>query len=298
MTPVSDTDGVEARLARLEERTQPKPKSLIDAVKDWSGVATAVIALLYTFPLGVWDKFVANEKQKTEQKVDQLRGALLQLSDLEASTARSYGSIQDPQIRSYFSRAMASQRAALLFRVDPLIRDHSEGLSVPELILLGYNLGQAGQPSRSQQIYDNALRKADLEKTPAFLFADIYRMKAQLYALSPDGSTGRPNMVLVRSNYASGLRLLLKARTPTLILQASNSAFEWALFEHANGDWRCGEQLGAWAQRAIAALPFSGPEAVTLQEIYRAQLRSLTLRPDQTQKGCDPDALKWQTETM
>jgi hypothetical protein len=41
------------RVAALEERTRDKPKGLLDRIKEWSGVATAVLALLYTFPLGV-----------------------------------------------------------------------------------------------------------------------------------------------------------------------------------------------------------------------------------------------------
>lgn len=41
------------RLAILEERTHPKPKSVVDRLKDWGGVASLVIAIAYSFPIGL-----------------------------------------------------------------------------------------------------------------------------------------------------------------------------------------------------------------------------------------------------
>ena len=59
---------VEERLAVLEERTKPAKKTLIDVIKEWGGVATAVIALLYSFPLGVWDRFVVPDRVRIARK--------------------------------------------------------------------------------------------------------------------------------------------------------------------------------------------------------------------------------------
>ena len=47
----------EKRISVLEERTAPKPKALVERITAWGGVATFLLAFLYTFPLGVWEKF-------------------------------------------------------------------------------------------------------------------------------------------------------------------------------------------------------------------------------------------------
>jgi len=65
------------RVSLLEERTKDKQKTVIDRVKEWSGVATAVFAILYTIPLGVWDRFVLTSEQRSEREVAELRGTIV-----------------------------------------------------------------------------------------------------------------------------------------------------------------------------------------------------------------------------
>ena len=65
MLDISNNSGLafDERLAVLEERTKPKPRTIYDRIKDWAGVLTFVIAVLYTYPLGVWD-IVTSAKQR------------------------------------------------------------------------------------------------------------------------------------------------------------------------------------------------------------------------------------------
>ncbi len=65
MLDISNNSGLafDERLAVLEERTKPKPRTIYDRIKDWAGVLTFVIAVLCTYPLGVWD-IVTSAKQR------------------------------------------------------------------------------------------------------------------------------------------------------------------------------------------------------------------------------------------
>src|SRR3954469_20049152 len=105
---------VDERLAALDERTTPKPKTLTDRVEDWAGVGTLAIALLYTFPLGVWDRFFVTEHQQRQKETDELRSLIVKLAEKDADLARAYFSITNEQVRAFFSRAMASMKSAII----------------------------------------------------------------------------------------------------------------------------------------------------------------------------------------
>jgi hypothetical protein len=244
-----------------------------------------VLALLYTFPLGVWDRVVVTPEQRRDSRVAEVRNAIVQLAEFEASTARSYGSISDPTVRAYFSRAMGSQRAAMLFRIEPMIAGIENRLSVPELILLAYNLAQAGKAARADALYGQALRLAAGDDVPVTLRADIHRMRAQLVATLPGGlDLGR-----LRADYRTNLGLLMATRSPGLMVQAANSGFEWSLYELAQGDWTCGERLGAWARQVYGGLPLAGPDAATIAQAYEAQRRLVAPRSGTPGQGCDAE---------
>ena len=69
MTERGNSVSFEERLALLEDRTKPKKKTALDHVKDWAGVATALIALLYTIPLGVWDYWIKTPENTYYAKI-------------------------------------------------------------------------------------------------------------------------------------------------------------------------------------------------------------------------------------
>src|ERR1017187_5211943 len=103
MSNSSDGD-LESRLAILEERTRPKPRTLFDRIKDWSGVSAFVVAVLYTYPLGFWDRFVVTARQEKAQQVAELRSLILKLGEIDADFVRTFSSVSDLQVRSLLSQ--------------------------------------------------------------------------------------------------------------------------------------------------------------------------------------------------
>ena len=275
-------------MATLEERTRPKRSTPTDFVKEWAGVGTLLIALLYTFPLGVWDRFFVTAEQKRAQQVDMLRDLAIHVSELDATYAQSYNSIADEQLRAFFSRAMSSQKAALIERYLPVLQKHYAELSTPEMIVLGYNVGLAGKAELADQIYTASLKKAQSDKSIS-LEADIYRLRAQLFSSGPQGV----DLLQMRSNYSRAIEVLLRYSSPGFRLQASNSAFEWAVLELSAGDWMCGQALGAWAIATVGSLPPTNPEVYTYGTQYRNMLGRFALQASQSQVGCPEELTPW-----
>ena len=253
---------LEERIAVLEERARPKPRSFTDYIKEWAGVGTLMIALLYTFSLGVWDRFFVTAEQRRAAQTDQLRNLAIALSDLDAELARSYFSISDEQVRAFFSRAMSSKKAALIEREIMNLKENYDELSAAEMILLAYNVGLSGKMALADEIYEMALRKADSDDNVAFR-SDIFRLRAQLHSSGPNGVDIRK----ARENYARAIAAIAEYAAPNFKLQVSNSAFEWAVLELASqgGDWRCGQSLGAWAIKIVEGLPHINPEIATYE---------------------------------
>ncbi|SUE45006.1 hypothetical protein [Roseomonas gilardii] len=126
---MSDSDAdVAARLAILEERTKPKSKNWMDYIKDWSGLVSALVVIGISYPIGVWNFFVVSPKAKVEREVQQLRDVVLQLSDLEARYAQYYSGIREPQLKSFYSNAMGSQRSAIIARSLELLKKRHSAL--------------------------------------------------------------------------------------------------------------------------------------------------------------------------
>jgi hypothetical protein len=287
---VDDTTRVdiEHRLAVLEERTRPKPKSVAEFAKDWAGVGTLLIALLYTFPLGVWDRFFVTAEQARRLQVESLRNLVIRLTELDGDAARNFYTITNEQLRASYLRAISAQKLALISRSSDNVAYNFSELSTPEMVLIAYNLAQAGQVAFADKIYVSALHKASQDKNVS-LRADIYRMRSQLFYANPTGT----DMAKVRENFSRGIGILLEAGNPGFLLQASNSAFEWGLFELAAGDWACGQSLAEWAIRTASALPPISPDVETYASDYRKRLANFKRRTNQPGIGCEKALVSW-----
>jgi hypothetical protein len=132
----SPTLDYDARLAVLEERTRQKPKTVFERIKDWSGILTFVIAVLYTYPLGVWDRFVVTAKEQKAKEVADLRSIILQLTQADAENIRAVTSTSDLQAQTILSQIANARRGALLAPNIALIEKHYSELTGGELELL------------------------------------------------------------------------------------------------------------------------------------------------------------------
>jgi hypothetical protein len=273
----------ERRLAVLEERTRPKTKTIFDRIKEWSGVLTFVIAVLYTYPLGVWDRFIVTAKEQREKEIDELRTTIGKLVATDSEAFRTIPTLVQSQQQALYAQAMNAQKNALLAPKIPLIALHLSALSAPELELLGYELNFMGdQGELVDRILEAASAKAIANKNN-IAAADIYRIRAQLY--TNFGSLG-PDASKARANFTKAVELLLIADPNKAQPVVLATALDWASFEALSGTWQCFEVLAAW--NILQAQHYNPQYATELQ----TQVGGMRIAHQQATAGTTPPSLQ------
>ncbi len=282
--PAEAPQSVETRLAVLEERTAPKPKSPIDHLKEWGGVATLVVALLYTFPLGVWDRFILTPKARVAAERAALRETALALADIDADYAVRFDGLKSQETRTFYSRAVSSKKYTIFTKNADAIERYAPTLEAAEIVLFAYTAGQAGRIELAERLFDAALVKAEAD-ADVTLVSDIFRLKGALATADPNGI----DLDRVRANYSQAVDTLKLIGTEGAGLQSSNSYFEWALFEMHFGDWGCGEALRDKALGKISGIQLVSPETEAYRAQYQQQFMIARQRPGQPADGCPKD---------
>jgi hypothetical protein len=286
------TSDFDTRLAVLEERTKPKPKTVFERIKDWSGILTFVIAVLYTYPLGVWDRFVVTAKEQKTKEIADLRSIILQLTQADAENVRAVISTSDAQAQTMLGQIANARRGALLAPNLALIEKHYSELTGGELELIGYQLNLVGdQGPLVVKILESATQKMIVAKNN-LAAADAYRIEAQLYG--PYGSLG-PNVQQARTILQKAVVLTLTAEPARSLPNAIAVAMDWANLEAVAGDWACTEKLANWL---ISQFQYSNPGyAQTLQSQF-AQLATYRksapwIPSSQGTEACSDNIFPW-----
>jgi hypothetical protein len=223
---------LDRRLCVLEERTKPKPKSIIDHITDWGGVATFMLALLYTFPLGVWDRFFVSP-------IDEERKLIIKLTDVDVEYFKTSQNLPiDQQLA--LTLAARAKKTALLSADRAVVLKRQGAPLAAETELLGYQAYSIGDLQLATQLYDSSSNKAKADNN-LLLQADIQRLQAELFVVA--GAAG--NLNKARQNYADSVKAFLSLNAQ---YQAALEVWEWANVESSLGSKACAYFL---AQRAI-----------------------------------------------
>jgi len=290
----SSSLGFDERLAVLEERTKPKPRTISDRIKDWAGVLTFVVAVLYTYPLGVWDRFIVTAQQQHTKEVLDLRSVVLRLTDADSELVRAVSRTTDVSAQNAITQMANARKAAILSPSITLIERRYSELTGAELLLLGYQLNQLGdQGPLVARIYEKAVEKMIASKNNSGA-ADVYRVHAGLYG--PFGSLG-PNIKQSRELFQKSISLLLKIEPSKAYSEAIAVAMDWANLEAVAGNLPCAEQLANWL---IGQYANANPTyAQTLQgqfeqlSAYRKSAKSPWAPTDHQSNVCPKGILPW-----
>ena len=291
MTDISPSN-FEARLAVLEERTAPKPKTIFDRIKDWAGILTFVIAVLYTYPLGVWDRFVVTTQEKRSKEIAELRSLILKLAEVDTEYLRGYSGTSDVQVRASLSQLATARKAALLTPNVALIEKQHPVLTGAELELIGYQLNQLGdQGLLVDKLFTQATEKMVAAKN-IIGAADTYRIHAGLYG--PFGSLGT-DLKKSREYLQKAMTLVLTTDPSRSQQQAVAVVMDWINYEAVAGSWPCAEQMSKWL---IAQFQCSNP---AYAQSLQAQFNQLaTFRKSGTlswipasSDACSPEIVPW-----
>jgi hypothetical protein len=250
----SSPSDIDRRLSVLEERTKPKPKSLVEIVTQWGGVATFILALLYTFPLGVWDRFFVSP-------VDQERALISKLTDVDAEYYKTSQNLPPDQL-FMLGMTLRAKKIALIIGERPEILRWNGSLSGGEVELLAYQAASVGDVDLAERLYKTALDKATSDKN-AFLIADIMKTRAAMYAVP---GTAVSNLAKARIDYNEGIAGLINVQQ---YLDAAMAAWDWANVENAMSDKPCAYALAQYAIQTIT--PIDPNRAKQYSELFEKQ---------------------------
>lgn len=125
------------RLATLEERTKPRPKTFFEKVQAYGGVIAVVIAVGYSWPLGVWDRFIVSQEKATEAKLGDIRESLTRATGLYVDIGRLQSSIANPDMRDLATRSTSNQILLLVTKYDADYTNYRDKLFPEELLMIG-----------------------------------------------------------------------------------------------------------------------------------------------------------------
>jgi hypothetical protein len=270
---------LDTRIAVLEERTAPKPKSVLDRVKDWGGLASLVLALVYSFPLGLWDRFIVEEKKRVAAQLAELRGVVDQSTVIMTDGARALAATQDPFLYDTIGRAINTRLFVLMTKHRAEFEKNKEAFTAPELLVVGYNFLATGQADAAAIFFDTAERKAgsDLQSR-----VEALRQRGKLLFMQGPQQDRRA----ARTLFQTALRELEKTRSYQTMMAHASLTSEWALFELMDGDWACGRQKLALAQAALTQLaPFMNDQG-NFAKLVSQRTSALQRQPNQPEVGC------------
>lgn len=267
------------RLATLEERTRAKPKSFLERLQSYGGLMALVITIGYSWPLGIWDRFVLNPEKAVATKVDGIRESLARATGLYVEFGRLQSSIAEPEVRDFATRSTANQILLLITKHDADYARYRDKLFPEELLIIGIMYQNQFRIEDSLRYFEYALEH---QQASAIVRLEANRQRAKSY-LFPSPIQ---DQIKARSIYKTILPEGLQSQRLDIASQAILIQSEWGLLEMMGGDWKCGvDNMDAAIERLKALQPMINDRGNTLS-MFVSKRQSVSLRPGQPQVGC------------
>jgi hypothetical protein len=135
-------------------------KRLLGLIKEWGGVATVLIAILYTFPFDAASRFISWR----DHDISEARQILSEIAALYADQTSSVEKLKDGYTKSFLQNTYAIRIYNKLYQNKDLIRRASGDLVYSELYALGSFLTLANIQDEGFFYYNLALNKAAKKK--------------------------------------------------------------------------------------------------------------------------------------
>jgi tetratricopeptide (TPR) repeat protein len=232
--PQPDVEPQKMSLPPANNPTVPKvsrEKRILKFVKDWGGVATVLIAILYTFPFDAAGRFI----HWREQSLLDARKVLSEVAALYGAGTVAAANIQDAQARSFLLGTYNIRIYNALLQDRAVIKAAENKLLPSELYMIGSLYSLMGL-SDGIPYYKLAISKSknDDEKVT------IYREMGD--ALFRPGSY--QDIAEARVDYDQALSIASKI--PYQQMTYIQYAAELGQLELLYGDWKCGQTVTSY----------------------------------------------------
>jgi tetratricopeptide (TPR) repeat protein len=269
---------LDRRLSILEERTAPKPKPFIERINAWSGIATFLLAVIFTYALGAWDRFFVSP-------VTERRNLIGKLTDIDIEVAKLIPTLSsDPQALLNVSTMARSKKIALLQGGNDLSQGSMDALSLGEVQLLGWHYASVNDIEPAGKLYDAVLKKAQSQKN-TFIEADTYRLLANLQTaqaiveatkVNPEANKYWPE---ARKLYDRAIQMFVSDKQPQFY-NAASAASEWVTLEALDyGSQECAYALSSWAIETMSKFDPSASNRFLIQQISWLKKLQLSAGP-------------------
>jgi len=267
------------RLSALESRTAPANKTILEKLQAYGGIVALVITIGYSWPLGVWDRFVVSAQEKEERAVDAIRETLSRAIELTAQIGEVSSSIEDIQMRDLAGNALTTKVQIIMAQNKEQFHRYRDKLFPEELLTIGdlYRFIYAFE--NAFEFYDYVIKADDI---PLSILNQAKRRSANLRF----GRTNMQDIETARTMYQEIVESMERGLQPSGVMELSIIQAEWAYGEMLEGDWKCGKMN---AEEALARLKkwqsFLVDRGHT-RELIQTWFVNLQRQPEQPARGC------------
>lgn len=214
-------------------------------MKEWAGVISLLVAVAYTFPLGVWDRFFVSAEVQKAKEVDDLKAVVAKLTQLDIDQSQKSMGLTDPLVLESVQSVTMSTKNNLLIPNLPLVKKRYDDLTSLEMSGLAYELAMLGHGELADVVFQGTEKKARAEGNQQ-LVAKTFQGRAQLYVRGAVFGVDMPKVRFYEKTAIRILFMLKSAAWSATIVQAVQTTGDWALAELTSGDKGCGHLLARW----------------------------------------------------
>lgn len=168
--------------------TKSGSRALLDLLKEWGGLATLVIALLYTFPFSLVDRYFNAQRERElgeHNAVAEVRRAMSEMAALRAEKASRFVQSSDPRYQNEINSAYDIRIYNVIYTQKENFRAWSSKLRSSELYWIGSSLALIGEVGEAQYYYDLAISAAEKENIPGTILTVLREKGNSLFLDSP-----------------------------------------------------------------------------------------------------------------
>lgn len=272
-------DDILQRLAVVEARTDPTKRSFLEQLQSYGGVIALAIAVLYSWPLGIWDRFIVTAQEEKEQELQKIRTSLTRAGGLYVEVAKVLSSIWNPEFRDGALRSLRNQILLTVTSHDSLYEKFRADLFPEELLMIGIMHQDLYRIEDSLRYFKYAAERDDLKGETE---AEVSRQLAKSYFVPSQNQ----NRSLARELYQ---RTVVSTQNSSIIavqLMSIVVQSEWGFLEMASGDWLCGtENMKSALERLVQKQPLINDQG-NFERLLRSKSAMLTRAPNQPNEGC------------
>lgn len=224
---------INARILALENKIKDRKKGWFEWFKEMAGLLALLIAVGYSFPLGLWQEFHIRPESVRAKELETLKLVLSDSMSLLSDTAKSAQTIMDPEARDLVTRAGATKLLLMMSRHEEAFIRRIDDFTSPELIAIGLNF-QYSYDIEKSTIFFNAAMEKSVALSLSYVESSRQLAKTLFFpSKSQDIEKGRK----IYSELAEEIQGSSNLRT---IIQEITVRGEWGILEMMQGDYGCG----------------------------------------------------------